>query len=187
MPDNNPVLQPNCALSIAEELFRSMLPQCEPEFYRELEAWHPELLGIARLEYLRNKSYPRCWIVTASIIFATSYPEYAQHLLTSLRALPEIIVEADAEIAHDCGPKLLGSLNDTSWRWAICRAGSDLYRSGPRTLTRAFGVGLNFAFIQPEVARAVVQILRTTEQRNFDWQVAAAGFVVRRNPIRTKS
>src|SRR3990170_3285420 len=98
---NQPVLDPDYALRISEKLFRVMLPQSEVEFREELHVWHPEL--DAR-RYLVSHSYPRCWIVTASLIFATAFTEYPQALLDSLRQRPDTVREIDLRIAHACGP-----------------------------------------------------------------------------------
>jgi hypothetical protein len=172
---------------IAGELFRSMLPQCEADFLRELEEWHPDLVDLADRMYLRRGSFPRCWVVTAALIFATSYAEYGQWLLGGLRTMPRVIDDRDAEAARACGPRLMATLNESSWRGAICGVGPDLYRGPSKSLVRIFAVGLNFTCMQPGVARSVVQVVQAADTRTYEWQVAAAGLVVRMNPIQALS
>lgn len=172
------------AEAVAEALFRIMLPQSEPEFIRELDIWHPELHPS---QYMYGQRFPRCWIVTAAITFAVSYTEYARYLLESLRHEPNMLRDADSRMAEFCGPRLLELLEEDPWRRAICKIGSRLYFLGPETLTRAFAVGLNFAFVQPDAARSFADLIRSNEQTRFDRQVAAAGEIVIRNPISIKS
>src|SRR3990172_4655231 len=104
MSTNEWVLDPDYALRISEKLFRVMLPQSEAEFREELQVWHPALDAN---QYLVSHSFPRCWVVTASLIFATAFTEYAQVLLDSLRQRPDTVREIDLRIAHACGPALL--------------------------------------------------------------------------------
>src|SRR3989304_1150712 len=98
---NPPLLDPDHALGISEKLFRVMLPQSEAEFREELLVWHPQLNA---RRYLVSRSFPRCWVVTASLIVATAFPEYAQLLLHSLRQKPGVFLEDDLRIARACGP-----------------------------------------------------------------------------------
>ena len=178
----NTLLQPQHALSIAENLFRNMLPQSEGEFRQELHLWHPEL-GAGR--YLGSRSYPRCWIVTAALIFATAFPEYARFLFQSLRQSPDIFHRFDVRKAEAVRPEWASSLNKESWRRETCRLGSALYFFGGRRdpLMRAFAVGLNLAFVQPLTARVFVDMVRATAQGSYDVQVAAAEALIRRHPI----
>jgi len=166
---------------IAEDLYRNMLPRCEMEFRHELRLWHRD---IDARRYLDTQTYPRCWVVTASLVFATTFTEYARLLLESLRQNPDIglYIDADFGDAERCGPFLVGLLNDTSWRKAICTIGSNLYILGLPSLTRAFALGLHFAFVQPDAARMFVDIVRETVPRDYDRQVAAAASVVRSHP-----
>lgn len=176
----NTLLQPEYASSIAEDLFRDMLPQTEAAFRQELHLWHPEL-GAGR--YLGSRSYPRCWIVTAALIFATAFPEYARFLFESLRQSPDIFHRFDIRKAEAVRPEWASCLNKESWRRAICGVGSQLYFFGPPTLMRAFAVGLNLAFVQPPTARIIVDMVRATAQESHDRQVAAAEALIRRHPI----
>jgi len=178
----NTLLQPEYASSIAEDLFRNMLPQSEAAFRQELHLWHPELSAD---RYLGSRSYPRCWIVTAALILATAFPEYTRFLFESLRQSPDVFHRFDARKAEAVRPEWASSLNRESWRRAICRLGSALYFFGGRRdpLMRAFAVGLNLAFVQPLTARVFVDMVRATEQDSHDRQVAAAEAVIRRHPI----
>jgi len=177
---NQPILDPDHALRVSEELFRGMLPESEGEFRRELRVWHPEL--DAR-RYMVSHSYPRCWIVTAALIFASAFTEYGRLLLDTLRQRPDIVREVDVRVAEASGRELLSLLDEAPWRKAICATGSHLYFFSPQTLTRAFGVGLNFAFVQPEATHAFVEIVRSTATATHDRQVAAAEAVIRRHPV----
>ena len=70
------------ATAIAEEVYRAMLPSEERAFRAELELWHPRLDAE---RYLARRSYPRCWVFTAALVFAVAHTEYARALLESLR------------------------------------------------------------------------------------------------------
>ncbi len=122
-------------------------------------------------------------MVTAALIFAVEFTEYARFLFESLRQSAAIIYPNDSPRTESIGEGGLSMLNEESWRGAICEIGSFLYFSGPQNLTRAFAVGLNFAFIQPETVRAFVNVVRTTAQEGYDRQVAGAAAVVRLHPI----
>jgi len=180
MLPNSPLLEPDRALAIAEELFRSMLPESEAAFREELQLWHPKL-DAGR--YLASQTYPRCWVVTAALIVATAFPEYALLLLESLRQRPDTLRAVDVRVAETFEPDAFSSLDKESWRTAICSVGRLLYFFSPQTQTRAFAVGLNFAFVRPEASRAFVDIARTTAQDTYERQVAAAAAVVQRYPL----
>jgi len=168
------------AALIAEDLYENMLPRCEVTFREELRLWHPD---IDPRRYLDTRSYPRCWIVTASLIFATSFPEYARLLLESMNQDQHpFLRERDLRTAKDSDWFVAALLKGLSWRKVICGLGSTLYSLGPRSLTRAFAVGLLFAFEQPESTRAFVGIVREAIPSDYDRQVAVATVVVRRHP-----
>lgn len=176
-PSNGPCIP---AIETAEALFRNLLPRSEHEFVQELAIWHPELHPS---QYSYGQRFPRCWIVTAAITLATAYTEYARYILESLRDEPSLLKDSDANAAEFSGPRLLELLDDDPWRRAICKVGSRLYFFGPETLTRAFAVGLNFAFVQPGAARTFAELVRSSDQAAFDRQVVAAGAVINRYPI----
>jgi len=71
-----------------------------------------------------------------------------------------------------------------SWREVICGLGSGLYLGyfGPPALTRAFAVGLLFAFAQPDATRTFVDIVRESTPIEYNRQVEVATIVVRRHP-----
>ena len=177
---SGPLFQPDYSVLIAEELFRAMLPASEDAFRQELSLWHPEL---DPRRYLISDSYPRCWVVTAALIFTVEFTEYARFLFESLRQGAAIICPNDSPRTKSMGEGRLSMLNEESWRGAICGLGSLLYFSGPKNLTRAFALGLNLAFVQSETMRAFVNVVRTTAQEGYDRQVAGAAAVVRQHPI----
>ena len=177
---NGPLFQPDYAVLTAEALFGAMLPASEDAFRQELSLWHPKL---DPRRYLISNEYPRCWVVTAALIFAVEFTEYARFLFESLRQSPDIFHRFDARKAEAVRPEWASSLNKASWRRAICGVGSQLYFFGPQTLTRAFAVGLNLAFVQPVTARIFVEMVRATARESLDRQVAGAAAVVRQHPI----
>lgn len=175
-----PLFRPDYAVLIAEELFRAMLPASEDAFRQELSLWHPEL---DPRRYIISNRYPRCWVMTAALICAAEFTEYARFLFESLRQSAAIFHPHDPRIAESIEAGGLSMLKEESWRGAICGLGSFLYFFGPQTLRRAFAVGLNLAFVQPETVRAFVNVVRTTAQEGYDRQVAGAAAVVRQHPI----
>ncbi len=169
---------------IAEELYENMLPRCEVAFRQELNLWHPRLDPRWYLD--TDRRYPRCWIITASLIFATSFPEYARLLQESMYQdqHPRLREMALRRVGSSAwfGVSLLN--HRASWREVICGLGSGLYAVGGSgcPLTRAFAVGLLFAFAQPDATRTFVGIVREITPNDYDRQVAVATAVVRQHP-----
>jgi len=171
------------AALIAEDLYENMLPRCEVTFREELRLWHPE---INPRRYLDTRSYPRCWILTASLIFATSFPEYARLLLESMYQDQDGLRDRDLRMANrsDWFPVSLLT-HRARWRDVICGLGTGLYigpNLGPEPLTHAFAVGLLFAFAQPDATRTFVDIVRESTPIEYNRQVEVATIVVRRHP-----
>jgi hypothetical protein len=170
--------------AIAEALFRNMLPRSETDFIQELQVWHP---GLHPGRYLAEQSFPRCWIVTAAITVAIAHTEYARYLLESMRDGSSLLSDRDLRVAELSGPELSALLDAGPWRKAICRIGSRMYFFGPQTLTRAFALGLNFAFAQPDAARSFVRVVQSSDRTLFDQMLAGAVFVINRNPVSVRS
>jgi hypothetical protein len=169
------------AAPIAEEVYRSMLPRDDRAFRTELALWHPELNPE---RYLALRRYPRCWVLTAALVFAVSNAEYARALLESLRLGSTVHLEdRDDDMALRVADGPLAQSDAEGWRIALCRTGADLWFFGPQSMNRAFALGLNLAFISPGAARDIVGVVRSADPVVFERQLASARRVISGHPL----
>ncbi len=168
------------AAGISEAVYRSMLPSDERAFRAELEIWHPSLDAD---RYLARRGYPRCWVFTAALVFAVGHTEYARALLESLRRTSTRLATYDVDHALRFAVGDLSGLEAESWRATVCTAGGGLWFFGPQTMTRAFGLGLTVAFVSPETARNVVDLVQRADPGAFERQLAAARHVMKVHPL----
>lgn len=167
--------------AVAEAVYRSMLPRDDGAFRAELELWHPQLNPD---RYLALRGYPRCWVLTAALVFAVSHAEYARALLESLRTETTArLRERDDDMALRVADGPLSQLDAESWRIVLCRTGADLWFLGPQSMNRAFALGLNLAFVSPGAARDVIGVVRSANPMAFDRQLASARHVMSDHPL----
>ena len=157
-----------------------MLPAEERAFRAELELWHPSLDAE---RYLARRSYPRCWVFTAALVFAVAHTEYARALLESLRLIQPRLATSDVNHALAFAAEDLSELAADSWRITVCWAGGNLWFFGAQTMIRAFALGLTVAFVSPETARNVVDVVRSADPEAFERQLAGARLVIRCHPL----